>query len=154
MRTLDQRLDVIADGAAVVAVEALVLRPAEVLTAERAAVHEVDLLVLVLPDVADRDVTGRAVEREAPRVAQPNGQHRGSATRGVEAEDLPKQSGRVLRVAERVAAATAVTGAHVQAPVRAELKLAAVVVRIRAVLDPHQLATCGELLDVDVAVAA
>ena len=44
--------------------------PAEVDAARAAAAHEVDLLDRVLPDVADHEVAGRAVEREAPGVAQ------------------------------------------------------------------------------------
>ena len=53
-----------------VARAALERPPAEVRAAPAAARHEVDLLVLVLADVADREVARAAVEREAPRVAQ------------------------------------------------------------------------------------
>ena len=49
---------------------ALERAPAEVGAAALAAAHEVDLLDLVLADVADRQVAGAAVEGEAPGVAQ------------------------------------------------------------------------------------
>src|SRR3954452_7979042 len=144
--------------------EALELGPAEVLAGERAALREVDLLALVLADVGDRDVARPAVEREPPRVAQADREDARRAPRGVEAQDLAQQPVRVLRVAERVAAQATVTGAGVEAPVGAELKLTAVVVRVRAVLDADELparrairsvdARAPELLDVDVAVVA
>src|SRR5215216_994760 len=54
-----------------VAAAALEGAPAEVPAA--AGAHEVDLLDLVLADVADRQVAVAAVEREPPRVAQPVG---------------------------------------------------------------------------------
>src|SRR4051812_6121081 len=69
VEALDHRTHVTGGGlAGGVAAAALERPPAEVLAA--AAVHEVDLLDRVLADVADRQVTRPAVEREAPRVAQ------------------------------------------------------------------------------------
>src|SRR3954452_25267301 len=164
MGAFDQRLHVVADAAAVIGVEALVPRPAEVLAVELAAPGEVDLLVLVLSDVRDHRVACRAVEREAPRVAKANGPNLRRLTRRVDAEDLPEQPRGVLRVAERIATPATVACPGLETPVRAELELTAVVVRVGAVLDPDQLApraTVGavgaravELLDVKITVLA
>src|SRR3954469_17731554 len=134
--------------------KALVVRPAAVLAAQRAPLHEVDLLVLVLADVCDHNVAVRAVEREAPRIAQADREHLGLLPGGVEAQDLAQQPLRVLRVAERIAAAPAVARAGVEPSIRAKLELTAVVVRIGAVFDTDELAARRELLDVDVAVPA
>ena len=114
------------------------------------AAHEVDLLDLVLADVADREVAGAAVEREAPRVAQAVGvdlaARAGAADERVRARDActagrRRAAGRcagscraacqALRVAARavlVAAAAAVAGADVEQVVGAEEQQAAVVV--------------------------
>ena len=99
--------------------------------------REVDLLARALPDVADREVAGGAVEREAPGVAQPVGVHLGgrAARPGVDAEDLPQSTARVLRVVGRVVARAAVAGADVQEAVGAELQLPAVVVAVRGMVD-------------------
>src|SRR4029077_4912727 len=57
-------------GRRAVAVRAFHRVPAEVLPT-RAGTHDVDLLPRVLPDVADPQVVGRAVEAETPRVPEP-----------------------------------------------------------------------------------
>src|SRR5204862_8248043 len=49
----------------------LEVAPAEVAPGGRPTRLEVDLLEAILPHVADRERAPRAVEREAPRVAQP-----------------------------------------------------------------------------------
>src|SRR4051794_15842874 len=104
--------------AAAVAVIALVHAPAEVPAARAARAREVDLLHRVLADVADRQVAGAAVEREAPRVAEPVGVdlaaragaprervRRGNGVRPrpaparVDPEDLPEHRAQALRVA-------------------------------------------------------
>src|SRR5829696_7255217 len=127
---------------------ALERAPAEVLAA--AAAHEVDLLDLVLADVADRQVAVAAVEREAPGVAQAVGVDLAAGARApaervpardrvrtapglprVDPEDLPEQRAEVLRVAPRavpVAAAAAVAGADIEVPAGAEQQQPAVVV--------------------------
>src|SRR5215211_4166300 len=107
-----------------VAAAALEGAPAEVPAA--AGAHEVDLLDLVLADVADRQVAVAAVEREPPRVAQPVGvdlvARAGPPDEGVRAryavgarsgrarvdpQDLAEQRAEVLRVAARAVAVTA-----------------------------------------------
>src|SRR6202007_247030 len=74
-------------GLVEVAPPALPGAPAEVRAARRALAREVDLLDRVLPDVADDEVVGDAVEREAPRVAQAVGidlgQRAGAVDEGV-----------------------------------------------------------------------
>src|SRR4029078_3825388 len=76
VRVLEHREDGARRAAALVAVAALEGVPAEVVAAaplppSRAAGDEVDLLDLVLADVADDEGAGSAVEREAPRIPQP-----------------------------------------------------------------------------------
>src|SRR5205814_1204826 len=53
------------------AAASLEVAPAEVAPGGRAARLEVDLLEAILPHVADGERAGGAVEREAPRIAQP-----------------------------------------------------------------------------------
>ena len=135
-----------------VARAALERTPAEVGAAALAAAHEVDLLDLVLADVADRQVARAAVEGEAPGVAQAVAvdlparavaTHErvvgGDAVRppagggGVDAQDLAEQAAEVLGVAARavlVAAAAAVAGADVEVLVGAEQQQPAVVVAL------------------------
>ena len=139
---------------------ALVAAPPEVQAAAPAGGRgrEVDLLAVALADVRDREVAGRAIEREAPRVAQPVrpdrvaervvgrdgvGARRGAAR--VDAQDLAEQRVRALRVrGRRVVAVAAVARADVEQPVRPERELAAVVVaRLRVRDRDHQPARCG-----------
>jgi hypothetical protein len=67
--------------------------PAVVLETGTAPRRDVDLLDLSLPDVADVEVPGRAVEREAPGIAQaePDDRPTRRARRAVEAEELPER---------------------------------------------------------------
>src|SRR5215217_7620265 len=100
----------------------------------------VDLLPLALADVADVEIAGLAVPREAPRVPQPVAGDL-PARPGlvdVEAQQLAEARAQGLRVVVRVAAATAVAGAGVQAAVGPELQLPAVVVAELAVVDAEQ----------------
>src|SRR4051794_4256558 len=183
VQVLEDGRHVVRERAAVVAVRPLHLAPAEVPPGRARALHEIDFLDLVLADVADDHVAVRAIEREAPRVAEavledlgtsagaaPDGGRgrdavRAGSTAGrVDTDDLPKQPAQVLRRAERVAAAPAVAQPGVEEAIGAELQLAAVVVVVLAVLHAEQAAPGGlvravggrpaELLDVDVAVAA
>ena len=108
---------------------------------------EVDLLPPVLADVADREITGQAIEREAPWIAQPtsgaeaNGLSAGALPSGLIRSSLPSSGVLSASVTVRfwpcgaVAAAAAVAGARVELAVRAELQLAAVVVRLDGVRD-------------------
>src|SRR3954462_11683231 len=134
--------------------------PAEVRALALAAADEVDLLDRVLPDVADDQVAGLAVERVPPRVAQAvavdlrpraravhervvGGDRVGLAARllRVDPQDLPERRGEVLCVAARpvlVARAATVAGADVHVLVRAEQQQAAVVVGLRVVHPQHE----------------
>ena len=138
-------------GEDVVALEAV---PAVVgaLTAARCG-GEVDLLDRVLPDVADGQVAGLAVEREAPRVAQAEGEdlRLGAALARVEAQQLAEAAAHVLGVAVRVAASATVARARVEQAVGAELQLAAVVVALAGVRDGQQGAPRGRVGDVGIA---
>src|SRR5262249_35060387 len=111
-----------------VALVALEDAPAEVRAARPPAPREVDLLPASLADVADRDVAGRPVEREAEGVAQPVrvDERLRAAPRRIDPQDLAEQRAAVLGVALRVALAAAVAGRDVEQPVRPELELAAV----------------------------
>src|SRR5215207_7779180 len=131
----------------------------------------VDLLPAVLTDVGDHNPV--AVERESPRVAQPTrvdlvralAAHErvrardavpGAtlARRGIDAEQLSEQASPALRVLARVARAAAVAGTEVELPVGAELELAAVVVRERAVANLDHLAPRARLRELRVVRAA
>ena len=104
--------------------------------------HAVDLLDVVLADVADPDLAERGVEREAPRVAQA-GQHdvasRGRGASTSAASSLPSRSRGSCARAARVERAAAVAEAEVEPPVGAERELAAVVVLL-GLVDVQQLA--------------
>src|SRR5206468_1686933 len=94
------------------------LIPAIVLAARTGCLLEVDLFPGVLPDVADKEVAGRAVEREAPWIAQAvrpdfgadviltdEGIGLGNGVRGdagfhVNAQQLSQQLGRILAAEE------------------------------------------------------
>src|SRR5206468_1538525 len=105
----------------------------------------VDLLPVILSDVADVEVAVGAVERETPRVAQAEGDDlplRTTAKR-IDAEELAEPLVQALRTIAGIPAASAVAHAHIQEPVAIELKLAAVVVRIR--LAHEQQLVCGRL---------
>ena len=134
--------------------------PAEVRPRSLAGTDEVDLLDLVLPDVADRQVPRRAVEREAPRVAQAVGVDLaaralaadervvvgdrvrvGAALTRVDAQDLPEQRVQGLPVAPLavlVAAAAAVAHADVELLVGPEGDHPAVVVGLGVVLGDQE----------------
>ena len=136
---------------------ALLVAPAEVQAADPGR-GDVDLLDLVLPHVADDHRAGRAVEREAIRVAQAHvpdlGGRRGErVARGDrvaagrvrrDAQDLPQQGvlaagarvvahGHVLTVAVGVVLAAPVADADVERAVGSDLHLAPVVVGLQAV---------------------
>src|SRR5207248_2115680 len=109
---------------------------------------DVQLLELVLPDVAAEARAGLAVEGEAPGVAHAPGPDlraelrivdegivlrdrvRLAAITDVDAEDFAEQFLRVLRPVAGVPAVAAVAHADVEHPVRPEADLPAVVVRI------------------------
>ncbi len=162
---LEDRRDVARGGArrvrAVVERAALEALPAEV---GGAALRRgvVDLLGVVLADVADEQVAGRAVEREAKRVAQAVGVDLAArvaaagervagrdrvAARGArrDPQQLGEQRGALLvgrpgaderlPVTVGVVASAAVAGRDVQVAVGAEVQVAAVVVVAQAVLD-------------------
>src|ERR1051326_4661541 len=113
--------------AALEAAEPLEVTPAEVLAERAGARLVVDLLEAVLPNVADRERPRRAVEREAPRVAQsvrvdltalPGAAERVAARDPVAAtrvrvdpQDLAEQRAQVLAGVVRVALAAAVAHA-------------------------------------------
>src|SRR5215208_4792684 len=150
VRTLDHRRHGARGATALVAAAALEDIPAEVVSAagRQAAVaagHVVDLLDLVLTDVADHEAAVAAVEGEAVRVPQPVCVDLGSRTRSaaervvrrnrvaavrtrVDADQLPEHAAEVLSVLVRVAAAATVAEARVEHAVGADLKLAALVV--------------------------
>jgi hypothetical protein len=83
----------------------------------------VDLFPHVLADVPDVEVTGCAVEGEAPGIAQPvaNRAPPRARLRGINTEQLPQWVAEGLRMVLRVAARTAVAHADVQQTVRPEL---------------------------------
>ena len=114
--------------------------PAEVDEPRRPARQPVDLLDLVLPDVADPEVARRAVEAVPPGVAQADRDELGRRLRlpDVEPEHLAEQRIGVLRVVLGIAARTAVAEPDPQLPVGAELEVAPVVVGIR-LLDAEDL---------------
>ena len=128
------------------AVQPFHLSPAVIFAADARRGLEVDFLERVLADVADPEVAGRAVEAEAPRIAQTvrpdlaaragalgerirrrNGVRR--AVIDVDAQDLAEELIEVLGVVVRIAAGAAVAGADVEIAVGSELQLPAVVVR-------------------------
>jgi hypothetical protein len=120
----------------------------------------VHLLHRVLADVADREVTAGAVEREAPRVAQAIGPDlvaervvRRDGVRGagrearIDAQDLAEQRGRGDGVVGGVVIAVAtIARRDVQVAVGPELELAAVVV-VRLVVLDHEHAAQRERVD-------
>src|SRR5204863_6596259 len=139
MRVLVDRGDRASGLRAVETVVAFHAGPAVVLSAGRRAQLEVDLFPVVLADVADPEVAGGGVEREAPRVAEAPGPDLGTGAAladervgrrdgvrlagrrlGVDAEDLPEQHALVLRVVARVAIAASVAHADVEVAVGAE----------------------------------
>ena len=99
--------------------------------------EEVDLLDRVLADVGDPEVVGGPVEREPPRVAQPDRPDlrcgRTSPTSGRCAASCPAGSLGILGPVVRVAAAAAVAQTEPQLAVGAEHHVAAVVVGERLV---------------------
>src|SRR5262249_27931712 len=118
---------VLEDGAPFVDVPAVVLETGAHLR------RVVDLLPAASTHVADPQVTGRAVEREAPGVPQPVADDLGLRMRRVDVdpEQLAEQRVEVLRSVLRVSLGAAVAHADVESAVRAEGQLAAVVVRVR-----------------------
>src|ERR1700712_5443625 len=102
--------------------------PAVVCAPAATAPGEIDLLLRVLPDIADHEVAGAAVEREPVRVAQPirpdlgprapAGHERvagppdppsARAAARIQPQELPEIGGQALAVAVRVARAAAVS---------------------------------------------
>jgi hypothetical protein len=141
-----------------VGTEALTAVPAVVVATARddavaGARRPVDLLVGILADVGDDHAAAEEVEGEAPGIAQPvgpdlvttgpadervvggDGVSRFLPRPRVDAEDLAEQHFSVLSVVGRVASRTAVAERDVEVTVRAELKLAAVVVGVDRVFD-------------------
>ena len=114
---------------------ALVAVPAEVGARRPARPQVVDLLAGALAHVADPERPGGAVEREAPRVAEPLGVDGHAHRRDVDVEpqELAEAAPAVLCASLRVAGAAAVAHAHVEPSVRPELQLAAVVIGVRLV---------------------
>ena len=130
------------DRLALVDGESLVVAPAEARPRRRAVRDPVDLLVAALADVADVEVAVRPVEREAPRVAQPErvdpGRRREPAD--VHPQDLAEPRVRVECPLLGVALAAAVAQPDVQPAARTERDVPAVVVRVGLVdteVDPH-----------------
>src|SRR3954447_16465247 len=129
-----------------VAVRALHGVPAVVFAATAGRGLKVDLFVSVLADVGDPQVRGRAIEGEAPRIAQthrPDLSARAAYAReriirrnanapgialDIDAEQLAEQCAAILAVALRVAGRAAVPHSDVQIAVRAEAHLPAVVI--------------------------
>ena len=130
MRVLGDREDELAgpDRLVLEPLARLVHVPAEVLEPRAHARQIVDLLQLVLADVADVEVAGAAVEREPPRVAEAECLDPDSLGRDVHREKLPEEGAHVLRAVLRIAAGAAVADREVEPAVRAEGQLAAVVV--------------------------
>src|SRR5690606_18215377 len=117
-------------------------RPAVVLAAAAGGGLIVDLLARVLADIADEQAAGQAVEREAPRVAQPARPHlvrrvaragervrrrdavvwrRSDVLVDIEAQQLAEQCVAALRVAAvPIARAAAVADADIQIAVGPE----------------------------------
>src|SRR5581483_9352618 len=163
----------VAAGFGTEAVKALGDRPSEV-EAALPRRHVVDLLEAVLPDVADPEVAGGAIEAEAPRVPEallPDVGIAGGGVPGrrvgiavdVDAEELSELRGRIARVVHRVAGAAAVAEPDRERAVGSEGEHAAVVVRERlidaeeetgrlGIGDRRILARAPELDDLGVAV--
>ncbi len=126
---------------------------------------EIDLLARALAHVADKEIAGQPVEREAPRVAQAVRPDFGTlASAGavarrpgvrirwrdavvrrdvdvlvdVEAQELAEPHAERLRIVRRVVAVAAVAGAGVEITVAAERELAAVVVARTRMRDDEQ----------------
>ncbi len=154
MRVLEDRKGQTGHVAArrVVAVRRLHDVPAVV----RAARDEVDLLILILPHVAEPERAGLRVEREAPRVPQAVGPDLAAPAAGgervvgrdaipravayVDAQQLGEQHVLVLPVPHRIAARAAIAHRDVQVAIGSERELTAVVVveRLRD-LEDHDL---------------
>src|SRR5207244_4290939 len=83
----------------------------------------VDLLPRVLADIADVEIAGRAVPREAPRVAQPVAGDLPLRPRlvHIQPEELAQANAQVLCAVPRVAARAAIAHAYIEQPVRPEL---------------------------------
>ena len=116
---------------------ALVDAPAVVLEPGRAALGVVELLPRVLPDVADVQVAGLTVEREAPRVPEPvaDDERLRTLAPDVELQQLAEGRPQVLRPVLGIAAGAAVAGPGVEVAVRPEDEVPAVVVFVRIVLE-------------------
>src|SRR5947207_2518073 len=97
----------------------------------------VDLLPRVLADIADVEIAGRAVPRKAPRVAQPVAGDLPLRPRlvHIQPEELAQANAQVLCAVPGVAARAAIAHPYIQHPVRPELELATVVVRVGL---PHE----------------
>src|ERR1019366_10415809 len=117
-----------------------------VLAADARGRLQVDLFILVLADVADPEVAAFTIETETPRIAksvrpdlvpheaQPKERvRRGNRVRqtviDVDAQNLAQKLRQILGVVARIARKASVARADVEVAVRAELQLAAVVVR-------------------------
>src|SRR5262249_16799123 len=93
--------------------------------------NDVDLLGDTRPDVADVEVARRAIEREPPRVAQPERGDRRlrRRPRDVEPEKLAEELSEILRAVVGIVAALPVAEAEPEPAVRAEGELPTVVLR-------------------------
>jgi hypothetical protein len=91
---------------------------------------KVDLLPLVLADVADVQVAGDAIEGEPPRVAQPVGDElpARAANEGINARQLAETIVEILRAVLWIAGCAPITHADVEQVTGAELQLTAVVI--------------------------
>jgi hypothetical protein len=143
--------------------------PAEVHRPRRPSPEDVHLLPRVGPDIADVEVAGRAVEREAPGVAEPVGDdlRLRRAAADVDPDELAEQASGILRRRLRVP----VADPDVEEAVRSELELTAVVVvaalgrnehveelthpsAAGAVLDHVEVAVAADVVDVEPSAAA
>src|SRR6185437_17176429 len=104
---------------------ALVVAPPEVGARGCAGLQVVDLLPVVLADVADPQVAGRAVEREPPGIAQAVRVHARphAGDTHVQAQDRGERAAALAAVVG-VALAAAVAEPDVELAVRPELELA------------------------------
>ena len=93
---------------------------------------EVDLLPGLLADICDVEVTVFAIEREAPGITEAVADDLPACAPfgRIDPEQLAQPLVEVLRTVPRIALGPAVAHADVEQPIRAELQLAAVVIRI------------------------
>src|SRR6266576_6735688 len=126
-----------------IAVRAFHVVPAVVHTLSQAVARrrDIDFLPGFLTNIGDVEIASRAIEREAPRIAQsvrPDlraervvaGDRVTARHIDVEPQQLAEQGAGILRVLIRIPSATAIAGPGVQFSIRSELELPAVVVAV------------------------